>query len=52
MEIARKALDQINVDIDLSEIVDNLPIAQRQLVAIAALAQEAKLIIMDEPQLL
>lgn len=50
MEIAKKALKQINVDIDLKETIDNLPIAQRQLVAIArALVQEAKLIIMDEP---
>ncbi|MEM8728752.1 MAG: sugar ABC transporter ATP-binding protein [Pseudomonadota bacterium] len=49
-EIAQKALDRIEVAIDLDERVENLPVAQKQLVAICrALASEAKLIIMDEP---
>lgn len=49
-EMALTALEKINADIDLDEIVENLSIAQQQLVAISrAIAQDAKLIIMDEP---
>lgn len=49
-EIAEKILREIGVEIDPDEIVDDLPIAQRQIVAICrALVQDAKLIIMDEP---
>ncbi|OOF47842.1 sugar ABC transporter ATP-binding protein [Rodentibacter trehalosifermentans] len=49
-EIARQAIDSINADLNLDDIVENLPIARQQLVAICrALAQNAKLLIMDEP---
>lgn len=48
--IAQKALDQIGVDIDLETRVENLSVAQKQLVAVCrALASKARLIIMDEP---
>ena len=48
--VAKKALDQIKVDLDFNCVVDKLTIADRQLVAIArALATDAKLLIMDEP---
>ncbi len=51
---ARKAaaavLDRIGVSIPLGTRVEDLPVAQKQLVAIArALASDAQLIIMDEP---
>lgn len=49
-EIAEKALQLIDVDINLKRLVENLSVADKQLVAIArALMQEAKLVIMDEP---
>ena len=49
-EIAEKILKEIGVPVDPNEIVDDLPIAQRQIVAICrALVQDARLIIMDEP---
>jgi simple sugar transport system ATP-binding protein len=49
-ENAAKALEKIQVDLDLDIAVERLSIADRQLVAIArALATNAKLIIMDEP---
>jgi simple sugar transport system ATP-binding protein len=49
-EIAEKALQLIDVDINLKRLVENLSVADKQLVAIArALVQEAKLVIMDEP---
>ncbi|MCF6327483.1 MAG: sugar ABC transporter ATP-binding protein [Devosiaceae bacterium] len=49
-EIARKTLDRVGVDIDLGTIVETLPVAHKQLVAICrALASNARLIIMDEP---
>lgn len=48
--IADKILKEIGVPVDSDAIVDDLPIAQRQIVAICrALVQDAKLIIMDEP---
>jgi simple sugar transport system ATP-binding protein len=48
--IAKKALEEIGEDLDLSERVENLSVASKQLVAISrALTQNAKLIIMDEP---
>lgn len=48
-EIARKALEEIEEDIDLSAIVEDLPVAKRQIIAISrAVTQNAKLIIMDE----
>lgn len=49
-DIAQKTLDSINAKLDLDAILDTLPIAQQQLVAICrALAQNARLLIMDEP---
>ncbi|MEN0001259.1 MAG: sugar ABC transporter ATP-binding protein, partial [Pseudomonadota bacterium] len=48
--LAAEVLDGIGVTIDLNERVENLPVAQKQLVAICrALASNAQLIIMDEP---
>jgi len=48
--IARQAVQLIGFDIDLDERVENLSVADRQLIAICrALLQKAKLIIMDEP---
>lgn len=47
---AQQALDKVGVDIDLYARVADLPVADKQLVAISrALLQNAKLIIMDEP---
>jgi len=49
-ENAQKALDMIGVHMNLEVLVETLPVAQKQLVAIArAILQDAKLIIMDEP---
>jgi simple sugar transport system ATP-binding protein len=48
--IASHAVSQIGFDIDLDERVENLSVADRQLIAICrALLQDSKLIIMDEP---
>jgi len=48
--VAREMLASIGVRIDLEERVENLSVANKQLVAIArALLHDAKLIIMDEP---
>lgn len=48
--IASNAIAQIGFEVDLDERVENLSVADRQLIAISrALLQEAKLIIMDEP---
>lgn len=48
--LARSTLGRIGVDIPLDATVESLPVALKQLVAIArALATEARLIIMDEP---
>jgi simple sugar transport system ATP-binding protein len=48
--IAERAVSQIGFDIDLDERVENLSVADRQLIAICrALLQDSKLIIMDEP---
>lgn len=47
---AREAMDRLQIDIDLDAEVGTLPVAQKQLIAIArALMFNAKLIIMDEP---
>ena len=47
---AREALERVGVDLDLSTRVERLPVAHKQLVAIArALASDARLIVMDEP---
>lgn len=49
-EIAQKAIESINAELDLDVVLESLPVAQQQLVAICrALAQNAKLLIMDEP---
>lgn len=49
-EKAKKALAVLGADIDPKEIVENLSVAKQQMVAIAsAIAQDAKMIIMDEP---
>ena len=49
-KIAKLELTKVNIDLDLYESVQNLSIANKQLVAICrALTQDAKLIIMDEP---
>lgn len=48
--IAEAALDKINVDIDLNAPVEEISVADKQLVAISrAMLQDARLIIMDEP---
>jgi simple sugar transport system ATP-binding protein len=48
--VAARALAEIGEEIDLDEIVQNLSVAKRQIVAVArSLTQGAKLIIMDEP---
>ncbi|GAA1534920.1 simple sugar transport system ATP-binding protein [Microbacterium ginsengiterrae] len=49
-QVATQALEKIGVEIDLEARVGTLPVAQKQLVAIArALMSDARLIIMDEP---
>jgi len=49
-ETARRALDRMEISLPLDALVETLPIAQRQLVAIArALASNATLLMMDEP---
>lgn len=49
-ETAQEALKKINLDIDLFRLVEDLSVAEKQLVAISrALLHNAKLIIMDEP---
>ncbi len=50
LKLAKEALENIEVQIDLTERVENISVADKQLVAIArALLRDAKLIIMDEP---
>ena len=47
---ARRAFDRLNVDLDPDQLVEALPVASKQLVAIArALIYDARLLIMDEP---
>jgi simple sugar transport system ATP-binding protein len=49
-EIARESLKRIGVELDLDRFVEDIPVAQKQIVAIArAIMQDAKVIIMDEP---
>lgn len=48
--IAKEAVKKINFDVDLDALVETLPVADKQLIAISrALLDNAKLIIMDEP---
>lgn len=48
--IAEAAVKKINFDVDLDALVETLPVADKQLIAISrALLDNAKLIIMDEP---
>ncbi|MDD3337761.1 MAG: sugar ABC transporter ATP-binding protein [Lachnospiraceae bacterium] len=48
--IAEEAVKKINFDVDLDALVETLPVADKQLIAISrALLDNAKLIIMDEP---
>jgi len=50
VDIARKAMEKIAVDLDPEELVGRLSVADRQLVAICrAMIADAKLVIMDEP---
>lgn len=49
-QIAEEAVSKINFEVDLDELVGNLSVADKQLIAISrALLNNAKLIIMDEP---
>ncbi|MFC7686837.1 sugar ABC transporter ATP-binding protein [Ureibacillus sp. GCM10028918] len=49
-KVAKEALDKINIQLNLDEKLENLSVANKQLVAISrALIQDAKLIVMDEP---
>lgn len=49
-KIAEEAVAKINFNIDLDALVETLPVADKQLIAISrALLDNAKLIIMDEP---
>ncbi|MCB9957466.1 MAG: sugar ABC transporter ATP-binding protein [Rhodospirillaceae bacterium] len=48
--VARRGLERVGVDIPLDQTAETLPVADKQLVAIArALLSDARLIIMDEP---
>ncbi|HJB64447.1 MAG TPA: sugar ABC transporter ATP-binding protein [Candidatus Microbacterium pullistercoris] len=49
-QTAEQALEKVGVDIDLDARVDALPVAQKQLIAIArALMNDARLLVLDEP---
>ncbi|MFK4996860.1 ATP-binding cassette domain-containing protein [Bacillus sp. N9] len=49
-KIAQEAISKIDFKVDLDEVVENLSVADKQLIAICrALLNDAKLIIMDEP---
>lgn len=48
--IAKDALDQIGAQMDPNDLIENLSVSDKQMVAISrAIVQNAKLIIMDEP---
>ncbi|RDU96867.1 sugar ABC transporter ATP-binding protein [Trinickia dinghuensis] len=47
---ARKALDQLNISLDVTQSLDTYPIAVQQMVAIArAVSVDARVLILDEP---
>jgi simple sugar transport system ATP-binding protein len=49
-QIAKRAMDRIDVSLPLDKLVEDIPIADQQLVAICrALTRDVKLVIMDEP---
>ena len=49
-EIAKKVMETLHLDLDLDDRVEQLPVASKQLIAIArALYAKAKLLILDEP---
>lgn len=49
-EDAQRVLDRLNISLDLDATLNKLPIAQRQIVAVArALVSDARLVFMDEP---
>lgn len=49
-EIASRVLERLGVELDLTQTVGRLPLADQQLVAICrAIASDARLMIMDEP---
>ena len=49
-DLATALLDRLGLDVDVTRRIEQLPIAQQQLVEIAkALAQDARVIVMDEP---
>ena len=49
-QLARRVVEKVGIDIDLMAPVEELPVAQKQLIAICrAVVDDAKLIIMDEP---
>lgn len=49
-EIAKKVMETLNLDLDLDAKVEELPVASKQLIAIArALYADAKFLILDEP---
>ena len=49
-KIAKSALEKIDISLDLQRYVEDIPVASKQIVAIArALNQDVKLLFMDEP---
>ncbi|MCL1855479.1 MAG: sugar ABC transporter ATP-binding protein [Clostridia bacterium] len=49
-KIAVEAMEKISFSVDMNELVENLSVAQKQLIAVCrALLYDARLIIMDEP---
>ena len=49
-KIAKSALEKIDISLDLQSYVEDIPVASKQIVAIArALNQDVKLLFMDEP---
>lgn len=49
-EIAEEAISKIDFDVDLDALVEDLPVADKQLIAISrALLDDVKILVMDEP---